>query len=208
MAEVNAQAEANTADVQEKPTENVEQKETPTESKQADQKQKEPSVQELMVELARMKRAVDKASSEAAEYKKKYNSTLSEKEIADQAKAEAEAKREDEFKELQRKVKVNDLTNSFLKLGYGDAAEKAAIAQADNDTDALFKIQAEVDAAKKKAWEAEFYKNRPQPQAGVSGEKPTMTKEDFQNLMKSGKYMEIIDFKNKYPATYAEYTKH
>ena len=45
----------------------------------------EEQLQALMVENAKMKRAFDKASSEAADYKKKYNATLSEKEQAELA---------------------------------------------------------------------------------------------------------------------------
>ena len=64
----------------------------------------EEQLQKLMVENAKLKRAFDKTASEAADFKKKYNATLSEKEQADMAKAEAEAKRDERLAELELPV--------------------------------------------------------------------------------------------------------
>ena len=44
----------------------------------------EEQLQQLLVENAKLKRASEKANSEAADYKKKYNATLSEQERASQ----------------------------------------------------------------------------------------------------------------------------
>lgn len=131
-----------------------------------DDGKKEPTVQELMVQIATLKRAVDKASSEAADYKKKYNSKLTEQEVADQQKAEEQAAHEAEFKELQRKVKINEYAAQFTKLGYGDLAEKAATAQVDGDTDELFRIQQDVQAKLLKNAQDAWIKTRPQVQTG------------------------------------------
>ena len=49
----------------------VEEVKVEEEPKEAPEKA-EPSVQDLMTEIARLKRQADKASSEAAEYKKKW----------------------------------------------------------------------------------------------------------------------------------------
>ena len=43
-----------------------------------------------MIENAKLKRSFDKAASEASDYKKKYNATLSEQEKASLEKAEAD----------------------------------------------------------------------------------------------------------------------
>ena len=99
----------------------------------------EEQLQQLMVENAKLKRAMDKASSEAADYKKKYNATLSEQEKASLEKAEEQARRDERLAELEREVSVHRFTEQFLDLGYDkDSAIAAATAQVDGDVDALF----------------------------------------------------------------------
>lgn len=180
MADVNAnvsEPNANTPSAEPKVEPSVEpKKEEPVVDSKAEPKQKEPSVQELMVELARMKRAVDKASSEAAEYKKKYNSTLSEKEIADQAKADEEAKRKDEFESMKRRLQISDYSKQYISIGYSqDDAEKIATAQADGDTDAVFRLQREFQTQHDKALTEQvsksFYEHPERVNAGVEANK-------------------------------------
>lgn len=138
--------------------------------KDGEKKENTPSIQELMTQIATLRRAVDKASSEAADYKKKYNATLSEQQIADQQKAEEQAKHEEEFKALQREVSVNKYAKQYTQLGYGDLAEKAANAQVDGDTDELFRIQQEVQAKMLKDAQDAWIKSRPQVQTGSQNE--------------------------------------
>lgn len=119
-------------------------------------------IQTLMTEVAKLKRSLDKASSEAADYKKKWRQTLSEQEQASEEKAEAEAKREEEYQRLLKENQVGKLEKQFLVLGYSDEqAVKAAEAQYDGDVDTLFKIQQEVQQASLKKAEAEWIKSRP-----------------------------------------------
>ena len=146
-----------------------------TEAPKAEEKKdepKEPSIQELMVEIAKLKRERDKASSEAADYKKKFRATQTEKEVMDAEKAEAQAKRDEEFEQMKRELNINRITKSYMALGYpAELAEKAATADVDNDSETRFKIQAQVDAEKKKAWEKEFIASRPQIAAGTGDTK-------------------------------------
>lgn len=124
--------------------------------------------QDLMVEIARLKRQLDKASSEAADYKKKFRATQSEKEILDAEKAEAQAKRDEEFADMKRRLAISDMTEKYVSLGYPvELAKQAAAADVDQDAETRFKIQAQVDAEKKKAWEKEFIASRPQIAAGT-----------------------------------------
>ena len=155
---------------------------TTTASPDTQEKKNEPSVQELMVELAKLKRAQEKAASEASEYKKKWKDSLSEQEKASMEKAEAQAKRDEEFEFMKKALRINELTENFMDLGYSkDMAKKAATAQAENDTEALLTIQKQFQEGQKKAWEAEFLKNRPEINAGT-GNAPTITKEQFDNM--------------------------
>jgi len=137
------------------------------------------SAQELLVEIAKLKRKVDKASSEAADYKKKWKDSMTEQEKISLEKAEAQAAKDAEFEDLKKRVRINDLTENFMDLGYSkDLAKKAATAQAEGDTEALLGIQKQFNESQKKAWEAEFYKSMPQINAGVGATK-TITKEQF-----------------------------
>lgn len=159
----------------------------------------QPSIQDLLVENARLKREKDKNASEAAEWKKKFRATQSEKERADEQKAEAEAAKEQRLEQLEREVKVRDLVENFMELGYAkDLAKQAAEAQVDGDTDLLLKIQKSVSEAQKKAWEADFLKNRPEINAGA-GQSETVTAERFAAM----DLQEKTKLKREHPEEYA-----
>lgn len=159
-------------------------------------------LQQLMLENAKLKRATDKATSEASEFKKKWRASLSEVEQASLEKAEREAEREEQFNALLRENNINKAEKTYLALGYtSDEASRMAVAEVDNDFDSRTKIMAEVDARKKKEYEAEWINNRPSVNAGVGGEKAPITKEEFERLG----YKDIVDFKSKYPETYKVY---
>lgn len=128
----------------------------------------EEQMQQLMVENAKLKRAVDKSSSEAADYKKKYNATLSEKEQADMAKAEEQARRDERLAELERENSIHRFTEQYLDLGYDkESATAAATAQVDNDVDTLFKLQKKIIDEKVLAKEQELIKDIPRAKTGV-----------------------------------------
>ena len=137
----------------------------------------EEQLQSLMVENAKLKRAFDKSASEAADYKKKYNATLSEKEQADMAKAEEQARRDERLAELERENSIHKFTESFLDLGYDkESAIAAATAQVDNDVETLFKLQKKVLDEKVVAKEQELIKSMPRAKTGVYS---SMTKEQI-----------------------------
>ena len=137
----------------------------------------EDTIQQQMVEIAKLKRALDKASSDVADYKKKYNATLSEQERASQEKAEAEARRDERLAELERENSIHKFTESFLDLGYDkESAIAAATAQVDNDVDTLFKLQKKIIDDRVLAKEQEMYKSIPRAKTGVYA---SMTKEQI-----------------------------
>lgn len=137
----------------------------------------EEQLQQKMVELAKLKRAFDKASSEAAEFKKKYNATLSEQERASQEKAEAEARRDERLAELERENSIHRFTESYLDLGYDkESAIAAATAQVDNDVETLFKLQKKIIDEKVLAKEQELIKDMPRAKSGAYA---SMTKEQI-----------------------------
>lgn len=121
----------------------------------------------LKVQIAKMKKAMDKAASDTARYKKQLREKQSAEEIALQEKAEKEAEREEAYQKLLKENTVTKYEKNFLALGYSEElATKAANAQYDGDTEELFKIQQDFQSALLKQKEAEWAKSRPNPQAG------------------------------------------
>lgn len=174
----------------------VEQK---TEPKAEPKKAEEPSVQELMDELAKLKRQADRNASEAAEFKRKYRESLSEVEKASMEKAEKEAEREEQFQALLRENSINKIEKSYLSMGWtADEATRMATAEADGDIDGKIKIMAEVDARKKKDYEAEFIKSRPDVNVG-GGSGKSYTKEQFDKMG----IVERTKLKRENPTEYA-----
>lgn len=158
----------------------------------------EPSVQELMTEIAKLKRQADKASSEAAEFKKKYRESLSEVEKASMEKAEKEAAREEEFNQLRRENAINRLEKQYMQLGFtADEAARMAVAETDGDQETKIKIMSEVDGRKKKQYEAEFFASRPDVNVG-GGAGATVTKEQFDAMNP----VELTKLKRENPAEY------
>ena len=128
----------------------------------------EEQLQQALVEIEKLKRAQEKAASDAADWKKKYNATLTDAQKAAQDKAEKEAERQEQFDKLLKENTVNKLSKNFLKLGYPeDKAEEAANAQYEGDTDTLYKLQAEHEQDLVKQKEAEWLKNRPPVTTGA-----------------------------------------
>lgn len=150
---------------------------------QKPEEKNEPNVNELMVEIAKLKRMVDKNASEAKEWKEKFRSTQSEKEILDAEKAEAQAKRDEEYEMMKRTIKVHDLTENFMDLGYPkDLAKKAAESQVDNDTESLLTIQKQFQEQQKKTWEHDFLASRPDINVGSGSNANSYTKEQFDKM--------------------------
>lgn len=126
-------------------------------------------VAQLKVQNAKLKKANDKATSEAASYKKQLREKQTAEEIALQEKAEKEAEREEQFQKLLRENTITKFEKNFLALGYpADLATKAATAQCDNDTDELFSIQQTFIEEKEKTMKADWMKSMPNPPAGNS----------------------------------------
>lgn len=162
------------------------------------QKEKEPSVQDLMVEIAKLKREKDKASSEAADFKKKWKDSMTEAEKASMEKAEAQAQRDAEFESMKRQLSINDLTENFMDLGYPkDLAKKAATAQTDGDATTLLEAQKQFNAFQKKQWEEDFLASRPDVNIGGTSGK-SYTKEQFDKMNP----IELTKLKRENPAEY------
>lgn len=160
----------------------VEQEVTPEAQVEEPEKKDNEELQKLMNELARTRRERDKASSEAAEFKKKYRNSLSEVEAANMEKAEREAAREEEFKQLKREVEINRLEKTYLAMGWtADEASRMATAEADGDFDGKLKVMAEAQERQKKEMEKTILASYGNVNVGASGS-TTYTAEQFANM--------------------------
>ena len=157
--------------------------ETPDVEKAEAKTEEQPNLQDLLVEVAKLKRKADKAAAEAADWKKKFRATQSVQEIADAEKAEAEARRQEENEQMRRQLSILTLEKSYLGMGFtADEASRMAVAETDNEIEAKMKIMAEVDERKKKTYEAEWLKSRPEISAGSSKESEDLFIKGFNSV--------------------------
>lgn len=132
----------------------------------------EEQMAKMQADLKRYKAATDKATSEAADYKRKLREKMSETEKLNEEKIEREAQRQQEFDSLKREVAVSKMSKSFMALGYSEKqANEAAVCQLDNDFDGLVVIQKEVQSAREKEVVANYMKNQPAPPSGNGSDK-------------------------------------
>ena len=124
---------------------------------------------------------LDKATSEAANYKKQLRDRMSE----DEARAAKEAEEREaimtELEQLRAEKVVGENTAKFLALGYDEKlARDTAKALATGDTELVFKNHAKFIADREKALKAEILKSTPTPPAGDGAEKKS--REDIQKM--------------------------
>ena len=137
-------------------------------------------------DVDKIKSALDKATSEAAGYKKQLRERMSE----DEARAAKDAEEMDEIRkeleQLRAEKVVDQHTAKFLGLGYDEKlARETAKAMADGDTELVFKNHAKFISDREKALKAEILKSTPTPPAGDGAEK--VTREDVQKMTLSDK---------------------
>ena len=152
-------------------------------------------------EIEKLKAALSKSNSEAADYKKQ----LREKMSADEIKAKEEA---DKMEELQSKYDallkestISKYKARFLALGYDDAlATETAEAMANGDTEKVFTAQQKhLDAVDKKIRE-EVLKDTPRPTGGSGSE--TITKETFSKMSLAEQYKYSKEHPEEYKTLY------
>ena len=152
-------------------------------------------------EIERLKNALSKSNSEAAEYKKQ----LREKMTAEEAKAKEDTEK---FEDLQNKydalLKESTITKNkarLLGLGYDDAlATEVAEAMANGDTEKVFAAQKKhLDSVEKKIRE-DVLKETPKPTGGTG--KSTLTKEQFSKMSTEERYKFSVDHPDEYKELY------
>lgn len=136
-------------------------------------------------EVNKLKTALSKANSDAAEWKRQFREKQTEAERAEAERKEREQAVEEELRTLRRDKTVAGYVNSCLALGYDkELALRAAEAMADNNAAEIMNCQQEFLALKQKELEALALNKQP----GLSvGAPPTATTAEHQvdNKMRS-----------------------
>ena len=143
-----------------------------------------PAPKDNSEEVTKLKTALSKANSDAAEWKRQFREKQTEAERAEAERQEREKAVEDELRSLRRDKTVSGYVASCLSLGYDkELALKAAEAMADNDAAAIMACQQEFLEAKKKELEAAALGKQPSLSVGT----PPTAKQaevDAQNKMR------------------------
>ena len=136
--------------------------------------EKEPTVEELMAQLAqeransaKLQNDYNKASSEAANYRKQLKAKQTAEEQEEEAKKEAEEEHKKYVKGLENTIKLTNATNRYLALGMSaDMAKDTAQAELENDMVKVTENMSKFKDASIKEAEAEWLKSRPAVNAG------------------------------------------
>lgn len=154
-------------------------------------------------DVERLKTAVSKANSEAAEWKKKHNALLSEEERKEAERLEAQQAIEKEIAELRKEKTVTENKAQFISLGYDEKlAGETANALADGNLSKVFENQKIFLEQIKKVQRAEALAGASEPPAGT-GKTAAMTKEQFNAL----EYHERLKLFQEKPELYKQLTE-
>lgn len=123
----------------------------------------------------------DTTAKEAADYKKKWKATLSEKEQLEIDEAEKRKTMETELAELKNEKALSDHKSKLVAIGYDEKlAAETAKALVDGDMDKVFENQKKFALDKEKAIKKDLLKNTPEPPSGGGSDK--ITKDQFDKM--------------------------
>ena len=152
-------------------------------------------------EIDRLKNALSKSNSEAADYKKQLREKLSAEEL--KAKEDAE-KWEEIVKErdaLLREKTIATHKAKYLSLGYDESlANDTAEAMTNGDIDKVFANQKKHLEAVEKKIRADVLKDTPKPEGGKGSD--TITKEKFSKMTLAEQYKFSTEHPEEYKMLY------
>lgn len=127
---------------------------------------------ESAAEIARLKNALAKANSEAADYKKQLRAKMSDDEAAAAERDAKWAEMEAKLKALELEKTISTYKASYLAMnGYDEKlAEDTAKALAEGDMAKVFANQQKANAAYEKKLRADLVKQDPKPDGAGSGD--------------------------------------
>lgn len=118
-------------------------------------------------EVNRLKAALSKANSEAADYKKQLRGKQSEDEANAAAQKEEHDRLAQENADLKRSIALSERKAKLLAMGYDESlAVETATAMVDGDMDKVMANQSKYLEVQKKAIQADHMRKTPRPAAG------------------------------------------
>lgn len=157
---------------------------------------------EAVETLGKYKDATDKATKEAAEYKKQLKALQDQTKTGNSKADDTIAKLQAQVAELTRQNTIANYAAQFTALGYdSELANATAIATADGDVASVFENQRKFLEQHDKDLKADIFKQTPKPgQGGTGKQAPTMTLEKFRKLPPE----ERAAYASQYPEEYAK----
>ena len=153
-------------------------------------------------EIERLKAAVSKSNSEAAELKKQLRTKLTEDEVAKLKDAEDREKLQSDYNALLTKVTISENKAKLLAIGYDDKlADETAEAMVNGELEKVFTNQKKHMENLEKKIRADVLKETPKPAPGGAGGKG-ITQEQFDAMG----YTERLKVFNEQPELYNEFT--
>lgn len=121
-------------------------------------------------EVNRLKAALSKANSEAADYKKQLRTKQTDDEAAAAAQKEEHDRLVQENADLKRSMDLSERKAKLLTMGYDESlADETAAAMVDGDMDKVMANQSKYLEVQKKNIQADAMRKTPRPAAGDDG---------------------------------------
>ena len=157
---------------------------------------------DAVADLEKHREATNKATREAAEYKKQLKALQDQSKTGNSKADETIARLQEQVAELTRQNTISSYTAQFVALGYDpDLASATAIATADGDVATVFENQRKFLEAHDKQTKADILKQTPKPgQGGTGKQAPAMTLEKYRKLSE----VEKMKFASEFPEEYAK----
>lgn len=150
-------------------------------------------------EIDRLKNALSKSNSEAADYKKQLRDKMSDDERKAKEDADKMADLQSKYDTLLKESTISKNKARLLALGYEDAlATEFAEAMAEGDTDKVFTAHKKHLESVEKKIRSDILKDTPKPEGG--NPEGTLTKEQFRAMSAQERY----DFSVKHPEEYKQ----
>jgi hypothetical protein len=134
-------------------------------------------------EVDKLKAALSRANSQAAEYKRQLRAKQDAAEAAEAERAEQEQAMREELETLRKEKRVSDYTGKCLALNMdADLAGKTAAALADGDMDSMFDCLKDFVDATVTRLNNEALNRQPNLSTGVPPTKNTTVDTDYENM--------------------------
>lgn len=127
----------------------------------------EALIQDLQSKNAGLKKAVDKATGEASNFKKQLRAKQTEEEVAEAERLEKQKELESAYATLLKEKQVSTLTSNFQSCGFTkEDATKSAEYMLNGDHEQFFKLMGDTISGIVKQKESEWIASRPEVKSG------------------------------------------